>query len=275
MYTIKLPLFVIIPRVTKEDVCFELNLNVYRNTHYTTLNQAKKLFTRQIAPLIEHLPHMEHGVSITYILYPAHKKVDLRNFTTVVDKFFSDALVELGKIPDDSIKFIKAVDDRFGNVDKSNPRIEAHITPNEASEFLKPITPRQTPKDEDEMKIQISQTEIENAIIAHVVQKVLPSATVEANDFGFEFKMARAENGLTAEVEVVDKGTLPVKEPKVYKPRGRRKAVKAEDGTPVAAPASTATPTAPAAETVAAAPVAASTTTEAAVASGAPKSLFT
>jgi hypothetical protein len=41
MVTITLPLSITIPRKTKEDKVFALNLNVYRNAHHMILNDAK------------------------------------------------------------------------------------------------------------------------------------------------------------------------------------------------------------------------------------------
>ena len=51
----------------------------------------------------------------------------MRNITTIVDKFLCDALQEYKIIPDDNCNICCMFIDRFGGIDKNNPRIEAYI----------------------------------------------------------------------------------------------------------------------------------------------------
>jgi hypothetical protein len=44
-----------------------------------------------------------------------------------VDKFFADALVELGKLPDDNYLHVPEINFRMGAIDSSNPRVEIFI----------------------------------------------------------------------------------------------------------------------------------------------------
>lgn len=51
----------------------------------------------------------------------------MRNITTVVDKFLCDALQEYKIIPDDNCNICSLFIDKFGGIDKNNPRVEAYI----------------------------------------------------------------------------------------------------------------------------------------------------
>ncbi|MEN6433878.1 MAG: hypothetical protein ABFD06_13615 [Smithella sp.] len=125
-----LPFSITIPRKTKDDKIFYLNLNVYRNTHHMTLNQAKVLWKEVVlkATLWSELDGNAPYI-FTYTAFPgSNRKFDLGNVLSIVDKFTADALQEMGIITDDSYKIIPAVSYRFGSVDKENPRIELEIT---------------------------------------------------------------------------------------------------------------------------------------------------
>lgn len=119
------PLF--IPRPKAKN--YILNLNVYRNTHYQTLNQMKVKYKQLVRSQIEQLPEFDK-VRIAYRLYPATKRLcDIENITSVHAKFFCDALVELGKIPDDNYLHVVETRSLFGHVDKDNPRVTIYIKP--------------------------------------------------------------------------------------------------------------------------------------------------
>ena len=125
MWTISLPLAV---KQTKTKN-FSLNLNVYRNTHYQTLNNVKVNFQKQVAPLLVQLPKLSQ-ISLSYELYPQSNRLcDIANVCSVVDKFFSDTLVNLGYIPDDNYQHVLGVQYLFGSVDPKNPRVEVTINP--------------------------------------------------------------------------------------------------------------------------------------------------
>ena len=104
-----------------------INLNAYRNGHFQVLNKAKILFKEEIADQVKKLPEMER-IGIIYTVYPKTlRDFDVANVCSIADKFFCDALVEMGRIPDDNVRFIPEVGYRFGAHDKANPRIEAKI----------------------------------------------------------------------------------------------------------------------------------------------------
>jgi len=129
-----LPLTVIIPRKTKADKVFALNLNTFRNAHHMVMNQAKIRY-REIVRLAWEAAFPGHDTyplrppyRFTYTVYPGTgRKFDLANVLPAVQKFTDDALIDLGVITDDSWKVIKAIDYRFGGIDKEKPRVELEI----------------------------------------------------------------------------------------------------------------------------------------------------
>lgn len=104
-----------------------LNLNVYRNAHFQSLNKAKVNFKAHMAEQIEPITPMP-ACHVTYTLFVGTKRLcDVANVCCVVDKFFTDALVEMGKLPDDNYEHLKQVTYKFGGYDKGNPRVEILI----------------------------------------------------------------------------------------------------------------------------------------------------
>ena len=125
MWTITLP--ITLPQSKEKN--FHLNMNVYRNAHFHTLNAVKVRFQETVAPLIKHLPTLNQ-VSLSYELFPGSARtVDIANVCSIVDKFFSDSLVNLGYLPDDNYKHVLGVQYLFGAIDKGNPRVEVTIHP--------------------------------------------------------------------------------------------------------------------------------------------------
>ena len=131
---LSLPLHVILPR-KKGDRKWILNQNNYRNTHYITLNNVKKIYKDLVSVafqgwLLDDNYHNDPKPPFifTYTLYPdSNRRMDVSNVCSVVDKFASDALIELGIISDDNHKIVSAINYRFGKVDKENPRVELCI----------------------------------------------------------------------------------------------------------------------------------------------------
>jgi len=104
-----------------------LNLNVYRNAHYMTLNTVKKQYKVLVQDQIDLLPKLDI-IRLELILYPkTHRKTDITNVCCIHDKFICDAIVESGKLQDDDYKHIISTTYSFGEVDKVNPRVKIHI----------------------------------------------------------------------------------------------------------------------------------------------------
>lgn len=108
---------------------FILNLNVYRNSHYRTLNTVKIRYKEHMKEQIMKLPQYDVPVRILFRLFPKSRRLtDVSNVCSVHDKFFCDALVECGKLPDDNYLHLPEVKYTFGDVDKNNPRVEIFIS---------------------------------------------------------------------------------------------------------------------------------------------------
>ena len=128
-----LPLFVDIPKKKSKGRRFYLGLNPYRNTHFHLLNKAKTLYREQVqdawyavSPYSTVL--LESPYRFVYTIFPSSgRRFDIANVLPIIQKFTDDSLIEMGIIPDDSWKVIKAIDYRFGCIDKENPRAELEI----------------------------------------------------------------------------------------------------------------------------------------------------
>ncbi len=122
-YTVISPLKV----PTTKKKYFILNLNNYRNTHFQVLNKAKVVYKNEISNQINKLPNFTK-VYLECVVYPATKRLsDIDNVGSIHLKFFQDALVEAGKIPDDNYLYIPIVLTKIGKIDKHNPRVEIII----------------------------------------------------------------------------------------------------------------------------------------------------
>jgi len=114
-----------LPQTKKKDFIF--NLNVYRISHYRTLNTMKIRYKLYMEPQIALLPVMDK-VIIDYVLFPkSRRRTDLGNVLSIHQKFCEDSIVLGGKLIDDDYKHILETRFRFGEVDKLNPRVEIII----------------------------------------------------------------------------------------------------------------------------------------------------
>lgn len=122
------PLFVDIPRKTKKDRRIYLNLNVYRNLYYIVSNQAKQIYLDQIRGQMEGIK-FESPIEISFTLFKkSARKTDRSNVLSIVEKFFCDALVKCGCLPDDNDDYIKATHYYSGGIDRKNPRVEICVS---------------------------------------------------------------------------------------------------------------------------------------------------
>jgi len=123
-----LPFSVTLPRKTKEDKVFTLNLNIYRNAHHMILNQAKIAWKDIVYSSVQGNMTTGPPYVFTYTVFPAtNRKFDLANVLPIIQKFTDDALIEMGVISDDSYKVIPSIKYYFGGVDRDNPRVELDI----------------------------------------------------------------------------------------------------------------------------------------------------
>ncbi len=104
-----------------------LNLNQYRNTHFRTLNTVKINYKLAMESQIATGPKY-NKIACIYTVYPKDRRsFDLGNVCCIHQKFFEDALVELGKLPDDNYNYIPTVIYQFGGVDANNPRVTIEV----------------------------------------------------------------------------------------------------------------------------------------------------
>jgi len=127
------PLVVLLPRKTREDKKFRLNLNYTNNAHYLEYNKAKKLFKTIVENILietgQDKLHFTNPVDVTAKLYKqSRRRSDKHNFIAANTKFLYDALTELGIIVDDNDEYIKVEVLQETEVDKDNPRVSYTFT---------------------------------------------------------------------------------------------------------------------------------------------------
>ena len=104
-----------------------LNLNQYRNTHFRTLNTVKINYKLAMESQIATGPKY-NKIACIYTVYSKDKRsFDVGNVCCIHQKFFEDALVELGKLPDDNYNYIPTIIYQFGGIDANNPRVEIEV----------------------------------------------------------------------------------------------------------------------------------------------------
>lgn len=127
-YKFILPIYGI-AKPTKGSKNPALNVNWYRNVFYRDNNIAKAKFKKHIQYQLDKFDPIDGKVKIKYVYYAArNNNPDLDNFVGTVKKYFQDALVESGLLPDDNINYIIGNSEDYGGIDKENPRVEAFIT---------------------------------------------------------------------------------------------------------------------------------------------------
>lgn len=103
---------------------WSVNLNQYRNTHFQSLNKLKKNYKDLVHSQVNHLPPFT-CIRLTIHIYAANKRLfDIGNVGSIHEKFFLDALVELGKLPDDDYTHCPETHTYFKGIDKDHPRVE-------------------------------------------------------------------------------------------------------------------------------------------------------
>jgi len=125
-YFFTLPIYGVI-KPTKKVKNPPINLNWYRNAYFGASNDAKKKFKLMISDQLSAFDKMNGKLIISYTYYARQNGTDMDNFVSVSRKFFQDALVESGLIDDDNTNYIIESREKFGGVDRDNPRVEARI----------------------------------------------------------------------------------------------------------------------------------------------------
>lgn len=123
------PLSVTLQRKKSAGRRINLNLNWYRNVHFQINNQAKLEYKSLMMPQLARLARLTCPVKIKY-RYFLRQKCDVGNIHAVVEKFFLDVLVSMGKLPDDNIQYVVGASYVVAGIDRKNPRAEIEILEN-------------------------------------------------------------------------------------------------------------------------------------------------
>ncbi len=120
-------MFVLLPRKTKADKKYYINLNIFRNTHYIVNNQAKQIYDEIVGEQLKGIK-FKKTIEITYRLFKSsNRRIDRANILSITDKFFCDCLVNNKCIEDDNDEYIQAQHYYSGGLDRENPRVEITI----------------------------------------------------------------------------------------------------------------------------------------------------
>lgn len=128
MYTIQSPLKIVIGKTKAGKLReFNLNLNAYRNAYFRTLNKSKHKYKMFIVDQLQDKPRFEK-IAIMYKVFKGDaRRYDIGNIISIHQKYFEDAMVECGKLPDDKASNIPMVLYTDGGIDRDNPRVEIKV----------------------------------------------------------------------------------------------------------------------------------------------------
>ena len=111
---------------------FDLNINKYRNLHWSMLAKSKKIYGDVLFQLLAkqdiHLLQLDE-IEITYQMIASNKrKFDTMNIVSIIDKYFQDVMVGLGIIKDDNYNYVKKITILPVIIDKELPEHICRIT---------------------------------------------------------------------------------------------------------------------------------------------------
>lgn len=135
VHKVRLPTYINVSKKTSKA----LNLNVYRNLHHHHLNKQKQNFHDEVKPLLRDIPRAEK-IWIHYTIFASRNgRLDTMNVGSIVDKYFSDTMVESKKIMDDHFGHVVLVSFSFGGVRPMDGHAIAKIHILEQEEEEKPM----------------------------------------------------------------------------------------------------------------------------------------
>ena len=125
---VKAPWCLYLPRKTKADKRYSINLNHYRNAHHTENHKAKQIYKEAMKDQIALLGSYKK-IKVSYYLYPpTNAALDIGNVRSIHEKYFLDALVELGHLEDDNHKFQPVEETYYVRKDNKDPCVFIVIT---------------------------------------------------------------------------------------------------------------------------------------------------
>lgn len=122
---IESPLYIQLSRNKK----FILNLNNYRNMYFRTLNNSKIAYKATMKDqILDQLPVPLDKIAIQYKVFKGdRRRFDVGNVASIHQKYFEDAIVELGRLPDDRHENLPLTFFTFGGISTERPRVEITI----------------------------------------------------------------------------------------------------------------------------------------------------
>ena len=202
-YNVRIPTYVHVSRKNLKAV----NLNIYRNLHHHHLNTQKKNFADKVLPLLKTKPQAEQ-IWIHYTIYaPSNRRLDTMNVGSITDKYFSDTMVEAGKIPDDNTDHIVLSTFSFGGVSKLDGYAIATV-------YI--LNVQQKDKEPEPMKILLDQEDIHNALNDYLKTLQFPNVETATVELTIE------NNNIVAEV-IMGKSPVKTKSRRFRKPAPDKK----------------------------------------------------
>jgi len=107
-----------------------ISLNIYRNLHFIVNNNLKIEYKKMLKAQLPSSwkERICSPIELTFTYYnPTKRKSDLENFCAIQNKYFQDALVEMGILEDDNYDFIKKIHYIYGGYEKGKGRIEVTV----------------------------------------------------------------------------------------------------------------------------------------------------
>jgi hypothetical protein len=129
MQTLISPIYITINRQRSASKRITLGLNWFRNAHYHTVNAAKVEYLRLMRSQIQEIPCVAWPIKLRCRYY-LRRRCDVGNIHSVIEKFFLDCLVTLGRLPDDDVHHVLGASYCFAGFDTKNPRAEIEIMEN-------------------------------------------------------------------------------------------------------------------------------------------------
>jgi len=133
-WLIQMPLAITLPRKTKADKRYIINLNNYRNWHRMVESHIKKAYSaiaveRILAAGVK-IPDGSRAIFVYRMYKGSARKIDRANVLCIHQKYFEDAMTAAGAYPDDNDDWIEMQGFRSGGLDRANPRVEIEISVN-------------------------------------------------------------------------------------------------------------------------------------------------
>ena len=120
------PIYLTLPRNRSAGKRISLNMNTYRNLHFQVNNQAKHAYRELMREQIQSIIGIKWPIKPVF-RYFIKRRTDIGNIHSVVEKFFLDALVEMGRLPDDGPDYVVGANYEFAGYDTKNPRCEIEL----------------------------------------------------------------------------------------------------------------------------------------------------